>query len=82
MSEGRIGKVLLRFFAAVMVLVGAAIAGLAGLCTYAISTATAANSGGGAGFWIIGAVPILLGVAIIVAGVVVWRSTLTPGPGR
>jgi hypothetical protein len=80
MSEppGGTGDALNAFLGWVLIVIGALIGGLGGLCTLAFMTA----GGGGAGaYTALGLIPITIGGAIAYSGVMVLRSRRrVPGP--
>ncbi|MBX7249949.1 MAG: hypothetical protein K1X35_13005 [Caulobacteraceae bacterium] len=75
-----LGKILVRILATVTGLAGAVLAGFAGLCSYAFASGTSWTKGGGAMVLVFGGVPIVLGLAMIVACIFLWRITLKGEP--
>lgn len=77
-------NVVLAFFGWVILLIGVLIAGLAGLCTLSLvpSMLSGGNQMFGLGVVIIfGGLPILFGVALVVAGIAMVRAA-RPKPPR
>jgi hypothetical protein len=73
------GTIFLRFLAGLLIVAGAAIAGLAGACSWVLTGASVAGGhvpqGGEIALLLVfGGIPIAVGLAMIAGGVVVWRN--------